>query len=242
MNVWSERYWEKSGDKQRLFVEHLLKEYPSFILDDEDFASQPKKKKRNCSSRPDYWSSVWGIMLRNPEIEDPDSFVARKFRRRFRVPYPLFKTVILKQCIEHNIFQSTRTSLIPVEFKILIALRILGRDAVGDDCCELSFVGESTCHSIFKQFVTNYSNIFYKEYVTFPIGDDLIDVMESYRRLGFPGCVGSIDCTHVKWSACQKDLKWKATGKEGYPTLSFEAIVAHDRRSEGSFSLSRKVR
>ena len=216
-----------SEEGQKSLVELVLREYPDLIADEE---SPPTKRSRQTTEKPDYWTSVWGKMLTNPDIEDPTSFVARKFRRRFRIPYPLFKEVIFPQCVEKNVFDMKRTSTIPIEFKVLTALRILGRDAVADDCAELSFIGESTCHTIFKQFVTNYSRCFYSEYVHFPTGDELLESMEMYRRVGFPGCVGSIDCTHVKWSACQKDKKWKATGKESYPTLSFQAIVSHDRR------------
>ena len=231
MNVWSTTFWnpDDGWDEQKRLVEAILREYPDVILPQ---VEQEKKRSRKTTARQDYWMSVWGKMLTNPEIEDPESFVARKFRRRFRVPYPLFKEVILPQCVSHNIFETKREcgGTIPIEFKLLIALRILGRDAVADDCSELSFVGESTCHFIFKQFVSNYSRAFYSEYVKFPTAADFMDTMETYRRVGFPGCVGSIDCTHIKWAACAKDKKWKATGKEGYPTLSFQAIVSHDRR------------
>ena len=222
--------WE---GKKRL-MELLLKQYPEDIIDfssDDDDEDEPSaKKSRNGSPREDYWNSVWGRMLLNPAIEDPESFVAKKFRRRFRVPYPLFKDVILPQCIEHNIFDVRRKSSIPIEIKIMISLRVLGRDAVADSCAELSSVKESTCNYLFKKFVVNYSRVFYDNYVYFPKGSELLDIMEVYRRLGFPGCVGSIDCTHIKWAACNTDNKWKATGKEGFPTLSFEAIVSHDRR------------
>ena len=128
------------------------------------------------------------------------------------------------------VIQDLNSRKIPLEFKILIALRILGRDAVADDCDELSHVGESTCRVIFKTFINNFANLFYGEYVKWPEDNDLINSMEVYRRLGFPGCFGSIDCTHVKWSMCSKDLKWKATGKEGFSSLTFEAVVTHDRR------------
>lgn len=216
--------WETNWELQSKIAEAFFREYPEEFTDTESLGS------RESSKRPNYWDSVWGKMLLNPEIENPNTFVAKKFRRRFRVPYPLFKEVIVPKCVDRNVFESQRESQIPIEFKVLIALRILGRDAVADECNELSFVGESTCHFIFKKFVSNYTKAFYSTYVNFPRGDDLLETMETYRRLGFPGCFGSIDCTHVKWAACAKDDKWKATGKESYPTLSFEAIVSHDRR------------
>ena len=30
-----------------------------------------------------------------------------------------------------------------------------------------------------------------------PNGEELNKVLAIYQRLGFPGCIGSIDCTHV---------------------------------------------
>jgi hypothetical protein len=189
----------------------------------------PQKKTRRRRETPDYWGSVWGKMLRNPDIADPDSYVAKKFRRRFRVPYPVFAEILLPQCIEVNIFDTVGTSVIPLELKILCALRILGRDAVADDCNEMTEIGESTANVIYKTFVTNFEKHFYEKYVRFPAGYELQQVMETYRRLGFPGAVGSIDCTHIKWSLCGKEIKWKATGKEGFASLSFEAIVTHSR-------------
>ena len=55
-------------------------------------------------------------------------------------------------------------------------------------------------------------------------------VMEVYRQLGFPGACGSMDGTHVKWSACPKDLRNYCSGEEGYPTLAWMIIVDHNRR------------
>ena len=187
-----------------------IRKYPELLL-------ESVKKRRQTPLRPNYWDSVWGQMLLHEDISNGSSYIAKKFRRRFRVPYALFKEIILPQCEAMKVFPVQRKSPIPLEFKILICLRIIGRDAVADECNELTHIGESTCHTIFKEFVKNYSRIFYDAYVNMPTGSDLVETMETYRRLGFPGCIGSIDCTHVKWSACGKDKKWKATGKEGYP-------------------------
>lgn len=139
---------ENDWEEHERFVEDLLRQYPEAILPEDN---QREKRSRKRAERPDYWASVWGKMLNDPDIEQPRSaVVARKFRRRFRVPYPLLKDVILPQCIDHNVFEMKRAPTIPIVFKLLIALRVMGRDAVADDCNELSFVGESTCHSIFN--------------------------------------------------------------------------------------------
>jgi hypothetical protein len=110
-------------------------------------------------------------------------------------------------------------SVIPIELKILVALRIHGRDAKADDIAELSNVGESTANYILKTFVREFNKPFLSDYVKFPEGDDLLRTMETYRVLGMPGAIGSVDCTHVRLQRCSKTLRWLCTGKESYPSF-----------------------
>ena len=71
-------------------------------------------------------------MLQHPSINDPTSKIGNLFRRRFRVPYSLFKEVIVEECKRVNLFgvQYESKTRIPIEFKILMSLRILGRENV----------------------------------------------------------------------------------------------------------------
>lgn len=118
---------------------------------------------------------------------------------------------------------------IPLEIKLLICFRLLARGNVVDDIAELSDVKNTAIHVMFKTFVLNFSRVFKDSWIYMPIGDDLKRVMEVYSRLGFPGCVGSADCTHVKWTRCPFTLNGSCTGKEGFSTLAFHVIVSHDR-------------
>ena len=90
----------------------------------------------------DYSSSTWGRWLDNPTIHDPNSKIAKIFMLRFRVPFILFDQKIKKMCIENNVFEMTYESkaTVPIEFKILLALRLLGRGNCYDDINELSQV------------------------------------------------------------------------------------------------------
>jgi hypothetical protein len=121
-------------------------------------------------------------------------------------------------------------SYIPIEFKILVALRIIGRDAKADDIAEITEIGESTVLNIFKTFIVEFSNAFLATYVHMPTGDDLLKTMECYRILGMPGAVGSVDCTHVRLARSPDPLKWHCTGKENYSSLSFLVVTDHFRR------------
>ena len=193
-------------------------------------------KSSTPPARPDYSTSIWAQMLKNDKAKllDDTSREARRFRRCFRVPYKLFIEVMVPQCKEEStpIFSDDfRKFRVPVEIKLLIALRILGRDACADDCRDLSLVSDSTCNRIFKQFINNYSKYYYSKYVRFPESDskELYENLETYRLLGFPGCLGSIDATHIFWEKCPHELHFRCTGKEGEPSLVFQCAVSHNR-------------
>ena len=193
------------------------------------------KQVRNTEKRPDYWSSEWGKLLNDPRVYNLKSKAATRFRRRFRVNIYLFEELKMMIFLR-KIFEEPHGNSIPLEFKILICLRKLGRYEVDDTSAELSYVGESTCHALFEKFVTNFSKAFLTEYVNVPTGEKLLSIMEVYRRLGLPGCIGSMDCTHIFWNMCPKELRVECTGKYGKPTLAFQAVVDHSGRC---MSLSR---
>ena len=130
-------------------------------------------------------------MYQSPFVSDPNSFEGKKFRRRFRVDYETFRDVLVPLCEEKPIFNCIRTSRIPVEFKIMIGLRILGRDHDCDTVSELAGVGESTCNTIFKQFVENFSTHYCNDFVKFPEGEELTSSMRGQRRLSDIGMASS---------------------------------------------------
>ena len=175
-------------------------------------------------------------MLKDPFLHDDDSFLAKQFRRRFRIPFRFFNEWLVPQCEENNIFGLKRKAdgsvfgIIPLEIKILIALRILGRGNCCDDLNEFTQVGESTCNNYFKQFVKAFSARFKEKFISPAKGDDLKQVIEVYSRHGFPGACGSMDCTHIPRRMCPVELTNLCTGKEGYPTLSFQCLVDHSRK------------
>ena len=159
-------------------------------------------------------------------MKDPNSTEGKTFRLRFRVPYAVFQSVILPKCKESNIFGLKNSSPIPLEFKILCSLRILGRASDFDSMSEISQIPKSTCHRFFHKFVSS----FYHEYVYFPQGKKLLDVTHTYARVGFPGACGSMDVTHLHWDNCPSNMFNFCKGKYPFPTLAVQAIVDHNRR------------
>ncbi|CAB1117325.1 unnamed protein product [Ectocarpus sp. CCAP 1310/34] len=49
--------------------------------------------------------------------------------------------------------------------------------------------------------------------------------MEAYDLLGFTGAIGSTDVTHIRWACCPYSWARQYTGKEGFPSIAYQAIV-----------------
>ena len=132
-------------------------------------------------------------MLNDPQVADPQSFAGKKIKRRFHISFALFHDWLVPIRREKNIFGAAQ-SPIPIEFKVLVALRILGRNNAVDDTNELSggSIGESTCNEIFKTFIVNFAKECYHECVREPEGEDLLKVITwiswSHREYGLHPC------------------------------------------------------
>jgi hypothetical protein len=156
--------------------------------------------------------SSWGKLLSNDNVGDCTSWAGRTFRRRFRVPYPLYVEVLLPLCIEHDVFDIAGKRIkIRVEFRLLICLRILGRGEVCDTIGELSGVGSSTACAIFKTFIPNFASRCYHLLVYIPTGQQALNIMKRSALLGIPGMFSSVDVTHLFWEKCPSHLTASAS-------------------------------
>jgi hypothetical protein len=59
---------------------------------------------------------------------------------------------------------------------------------------------------------------------------ELTKVEACYNAVGLPGCSGSVDVVHVKWSNCPAGDFNHAKGKETFPSLGFQCITDYSRR------------
>ena len=74
--------------EESLFFEILLEE------DDGKDLEEPMKKSRRIYDRPDYKKSLWWTMLEKGDCKDPSNRQFMVFRRRFGIPFNLFKVVV----------------------------------------------------------------------------------------------------------------------------------------------------
>jgi len=86
-------------------------------------------------------------------------------------------------------------------------------------------------HVILRHFlVVDFYVVLEFQHPFSPTTSELCSIMQAYALVGFPGCVGSIDCTHIRWWNCPSKHRNSCHGKEGYPTLGFQVIVDNTKR------------
>ena len=180
-----------------------------------------KKRQRLARFRcQDFTKTPWGLMISHPMVADPNSWEDNKFHRRFRMDFAMFSEFLLPLCKENNVFDMKYNSKIPIEIKILVVLRILGRDNDCDTISGLALIGESTCNSIFKKIVEKFAYLFYSKYVFIPMGNEMKKVNQVYIRIRFPGACGSMDGTHVRWLSCLLSSTISCKEKKHLPSLA----------------------
>jgi hypothetical protein len=189
-------------------------------------------RPRRSEERPNYLASTWGRMLNNDRTKDPtDRKGGVLFRRRFRVPYPIFLKIVdmarAMECFAERP-DCTGRAAAPLELKVLGVLRVLGRGYCFDGIEELSSISAETNRIFFHKFCSVFSVRHYAEYCYPPTSEaDILKTMKVYSKLGFPGAIGSTDCVHIRWERCPVGHRFFHKGKEGYPTLSYEVTCDH---------------
>jgi hypothetical protein len=184
-------------------------------LKEQDNIDQKVTKSRTFkkSKLPVWESSTWGLMLKDPSIKDPTKQEGQLFRRRFRVPYPIYEDLLnicnnsdelgKKQAIDCCGFPS-----VPISILLLGTLRILGRGITFDGVAELSNVSEEVHRVFFHKFIEYFaSKEVFSKYVYPPQNSEELDhAIKPYRIAGFPGAFASADCTHVYWDRCPSKI------------------------------------
>lgn len=212
-----------------LIFEKLLEET---VGDNGNDANVPRKRFRRIYPRPDYKESVWWKMLEKGDCKIPGSREYKLFRRRFGVRFERFKN-FCETARNWDTIKTEETDVsgreaVPLELKVLGALRMVCKGCAFDAIAELSGMSESTMHRFFhsfwKRFVTHFKDLWIKYPKT---AAEAARSMEMYEKLGFPGAAGSVDCTHVWWGNCPAGLANLYTGKEKVPTVAYEVTVDH---------------
>ena len=156
-----------------------------------------KPTTRRVFPRPNYKESTWWKMLEDGRCKTPGTREAKLFRRRFAVPFARFAEFCeLAESWEKDdgrkLFGGKKDAVnvdaVPLELKVLGALRMISKGVAFDAIAELSGMSEQTMqaffHVFFERFVAHFKDIWIKHPSTHA---EVAESMEQFRRLGFPG-------------------------------------------------------
>lgn len=115
----------------------------------------------------------------------------------------------------------------PRELLVLGSLHILTRNVTFDDLQDRTEISREVHRVFFNRFMKWYSDVVFPHFVKLPSLDDLAENGLEYALAGFPGCIGSVDCVHIRLWGVSANLKQMSTGKEKFPSRSFEVSVNH---------------
>ena len=192
------------------------------------------KQGRLIYARPTYTCSTWWTMLQKGHPQN------KVFRRRFSVPFTMFKLIVSEardwitdggKRMGNNKTDCVGIEGVPFELKVLGALRMSAKGCSFDAIAELSGMSISTMQLFYHTFWEKFVAVFRDRWIYYPVtAADAADNLAVYARLGFPGAIGSVDCTHVRWFRCPALFQNSYSGKDKKATIAYEVTVNHSGR------------
>jgi hypothetical protein len=135
------------------FIRENPQEFIASDEEDEDLRAatgerQPpaptERQTRQGSPAINYWDTNWGRLWTNPKTEFGYTKEGKEFRQKWRVPKAVANHIVEKCKVldedGRDLFgiKFHNKARVPIEFKVLIALRILARGNCADDIAEMS--------------------------------------------------------------------------------------------------------
>jgi len=149
-------------------------------------------------------------------LDEAYLFTAKMFRNRFCLLYPSYKDLLHQIKSDDNRFErwcghkcnGKKSS--PIELLLLGSLRYLdlGHGWTFDNIEEQTAISVSVHHNFFHKFIEFGSTTLYSMHVITPVhlAEAQSNIAE-YTEAGFPGCVGSADCTQITMEGGEYNLK-----------------------------------
>lgn len=152
-----------------------------------------------------------------------------QFRRRWRMSRQVFSN-IASALVQHDRYFSQQRDAtgklgLSTEQKLAAAIRALAYDLATDTFDDSLGISESTGHECLERFCNAMVSVFESDWLRPPSVNEQHILMAQNAARGFPGMLGSLDCTHWTWKQCPVAWAGQYAGKEKTPTVVLEAIA-----------------
>ena len=154
------------------------------------------------------------------------------FLRRFRVSRSLFDR-IFEACLEHPYFQhrpnaAGRYGIHPL-VKVTAVFRQLAYGSSADELDEHFQISESTLNETKETFCDVVIGKFEDDYLPRLSPSLARRIIERHENVGWPGLLGSLDCSHWDWTRCPKSLQGEfKKGNHKHPSIVYECVCDSD--------------
>ena len=194
-------------------------------------------RTRKVYARENFKQSCWYLFLQR-DFSDLDSRNSKIFRNRFTVPHQLYQQLLLlaEEWFPQKKLDVCLRENTPIFLKLLGTLRMLGKGCSWDLLYELSGVSGEVHRKWTHEFLYKFSQEMYPIHVHGPRDTDELNTVTSlYAAVGFPGCIGSTDCVHIRWEMCPS-LWFNSykNGKNSYASIAYEMTVDHSKRFQAT--------
>jgi Plant transposon protein len=156
------------------------------------------------------------------------------FKRFFKIPIGLFDQIVLDVLAHDDYFRQKRDAAgklgLSTLQKVCCAVRQITSGVSPAELDDKYRMGESTGMECMKRFCRSINSVYADVALRAPNVADMNRLLDEGEAAGFPGCIGSLDCTHWQWKNCPSAWKGTFQGKEKVPTLVLEAIADNRTR------------
>ncbi|KAI2500547.1 Plant transposon protein [Fragilaria crotonensis] len=156
------------------------------------------------------------------------------FKKFFKLPIGLFDEIVERIALHDPYFTQKRDASQKLGFtalqKVCSAVRLLTSGVSPTEHNDKYRMATTTGMECMKRFCHGVNAIYGDKALRHPTSDDINRLLDEGNAVGFPGCIGSIDCMHWQWKNCPSAWKGMFQGKEGVPTMILEAISDHSTR------------
>jgi len=161
----------------------------------------------------------------------PQVFDDRYFETRFRVPRSVFRSIHLV-VMDEPFFQQriNATGCLqdhPLQ-KVVAAFRVIAYGEAADCSDEYVRLSRSTvaqATNLLLEFIVRRWETTYRRR---PNQSELKKRMKRNAERGFPGCMGSLDCTHWEWHQCPMGMAGAYKSRKGSRGVVVEAVCDED--------------